>query len=1001
MSGAPFSRIALAAALLEYDNDPDDPIKPKRSAQESAIFAHLRRSGPVPKPESVLEYDDLPEPRRSKDFLKVPLPSDDASLFAPMEPTLGSRASIDGRRSLDVLREHGEQFFQSTQEEESEESHSDDDVDLGSWGLDTFIPPKSKPKEKPAKRPGPSRVRPASEHLDNPPNAQSPQSISYSQDAFNFANDPSSARPRARQMRTRTSSFMNDLGFSEDGSKGPIGNAFSKRPQTSYISSNLEDPVALESRPHSMMDLRSVPFPTSRPGTPGPDFGTGEEAEDSKFVVPLPPPERLSKFDPKAARRARTESVGSWLSDAGLKSNAEARSQTLSNLSMGSPRQRDENDPGASGRPLSMAPSYMPENRRLSKMELLRPKVLIMPSPLRDVNNVQVRSKTDFRAREGFQETTGDRPLPAGFRESTLAARPGVRPPVGPQSSGKLPNSALFMSDSRMSLSASQLMFRNSLMVDGQYLEDDKHMGRAHVDGEKIEMYGEDPEEVEAAYRELHHPTGKLHGHSLIDALTARKDEIKGKKRSVHVCSTYIPMLTDYFSVFTGDGRHSMMDRGPATRSTLIDPSTFDKPQIAVVDGEGRPINLEANRQISDGDRRRSAGPLVDLNGVRPGLRAGMRTSQSRTSVFGVDTVWEREMSRLKKMEAENEADTQLHENQIQKKLKGKPGDMSFSTTLPNSAERMTSETAGTNMLTPPTLPNVTLVTSRPRPRMPKVSDNGSDEGHGAAERRRVSTATLGVKGWFAGSDDEDDRRPSSRITGRFGPSSNPQAPRLPPVTGDSEDEDVPLSRIKPTLKVSRSDSDEDEPLVKTKSRLGVDPPTLNPEPNPTPIETPEPRPMPMNDNEDEDEDDNVPLGLRASVNLHTSDKPSVNPGGDEEDETPLGLRYAASASPNASEHQRQQQMAMMLVQQQQQQAQQQMYLQQMARQSMAGFSNINGAGLMAPAGFPAFGAAPSMGMFGVTAPGPAGIPMVNNADTAKIGRVDAWRKSVAAEPSF
>jgi len=193
---------------------------------------------------------------------------------------------------------------------------------------------------------------------------------------------------------------------------------------------------------------------------------------------------------------------------------------------------------------------------------------------------------------------------------------------------------------------------------------------------------------------------------------------------------------------------------------------------------------------------------------------------------------------------------------------------------------------------------------------------------------------------------------------------------------------------------------------VQTISRLSMVPPALKSEPNPSPIAPPDSKPTPMKEkeDEDEDEDDNVPLGLRASVNLSSLHKPPANPGSDneDEDEAPLGLRYGANTSPNASEQLRQQQMAMMLVQQQQQQAQQQMYLQQMARQSIAGFSNMGGAGLMAPPAFPAFGAVPPMGMFGVTAPvvsGPTGISMVNNPDSAKIGRVDAWRKSVAAEP--
>ncbi|KAF8341275.1 uncharacterized protein EI90DRAFT_3150440 [Cantharellus anzutake] len=999
MPPPPFSRIALAAALLEYDNDPDDPTKPKRSAQDSAIFSHLRRSGPVPKPESVLDYDDLPEPRRSKDFLRVPLPGDDDSLFSPMESTFGVRASIDGRRSLDVLREHGEQFFQAASKEDSEEYDSDDRVDLGSWGLDSLIPPKRKTKDKPAKRPGPSRVRPASEYLDNLPNAQSPQRISYAQDAFDVADGPSSsAGPRARPTRSRTASFMNDLGFLGNASKEATHGTFpmTGRPQTSYIPSEFDGRAGiLGARPHSVMDSISVPFPTSRPATPGPDFRAAEGIEDSKFAIPLPPPERLSKFDPKAARRTRTESMGSWISEPGLRENLEDRARTVS---MGSrPLLGDGNDPGAMGRPVSVAPSQVTEHRRLSRMKLLRPKVLIMPSPLRDLNNVEVSSKPDSRVGEGFLETTGDRPLPAGFRESTLAARPGVRPNTGPEALGKLPTSSHLMPNSRMSLSASQLMFRNSLRVDGNYLEDEQRLSRAQFDGEKIEMYNEDPDQIEAAYRELQHPTGKLLGHNLMDALAARKDEIKGKKR-----------------VFTGDGRFSMMERSLSTRNTLIDAATFDQPQVAVVDSEGRPIKPEA-RKVSDGDRRKSAAPLVDLKGVGSGPRSRTVISKSRTSVFGVDTVWEREMSRLRELEeVEKGAIEQRYiegESKAAKKtkLKGRSAGPSNIPTSPGEEIASEMPQGDSNMLMPPpTLPEVSLVTSRARPRKPKVPSSESDdeEEHGAVERRRVSTATLGVKGWFAGSsDDEDDRRPFSRNTGRFGTPPSSQAPRLPPVTGDSEDEDVPLSQIKPTATVlSRNDSDEDEPLVQTRSRLSVTPTTLLnfPEPKPTPtlptLSNPEPTPA-----DEEDEDDNIPLGLRVSANTRSSQQPPANAGGDDdEDETPLGLRYGTDTSPNAEQQRQQQQMSMLLVQQQQQQqAQQQMYLQHIARQSLAGFSTMTGTGMMPAGGFPTFGP-PSIGMFGVASPvipNPPVMPVVNHADSAKIGRVDAWRKGVAAEP--
>ncbi|KAF9519056.1 hypothetical protein BS47DRAFT_123495 [Hydnum rufescens UP504] len=200
---APFSRIALAAALIEYDNDLEDPTKPRRSAQESAIFSHLRRSGPVPKPQSVLGYDDLPYPRRSKDYLGVPLALDESGPMrgSTLDSTHNPPVSTDPRGSLDILREYGEEYFEKGPAPPSESDESD--VDLTSWGLDSLMPPKtSKDKDKVEKKPGPSRIRPASEHLDNLELSHDPQSAT----GLNF--DISLDNPRRSNSGARPTSML-------------------------------------------------------------------------------------------------------------------------------------------------------------------------------------------------------------------------------------------------------------------------------------------------------------------------------------------------------------------------------------------------------------------------------------------------------------------------------------------------------------------------------------------------------------------------------------------------------------------------------------------------------------------------------------------------------------------------------------------------------------------------------------------------------------------------
>ncbi|KAG8716291.1 hypothetical protein FRC11_005121 [Ceratobasidium sp. 423] len=150
-----FSRLQLAQALLEYDNDDLPPEAPRRSAHDSAIFAHLRRARGPPRPTTTVYGDE--GPRQSTNHLGVELPHDgeaaETELGSGFRGSVGARRSLDiqsalpTRKSIDVLRsdwgdkrasrvEASELGYLETPDEEEEEEAPEGGMDLSSWGLD-------------------------------------------------------------------------------------------------------------------------------------------------------------------------------------------------------------------------------------------------------------------------------------------------------------------------------------------------------------------------------------------------------------------------------------------------------------------------------------------------------------------------------------------------------------------------------------------------------------------------------------------------------------------------------------------------------------------------------------------------------------------------------------------------------------------------------------------------------------------------------------------------
>lgn len=522
--------ISWLTLCIEYDNDPEDPEKPFRSAHESAIFAHLRRIPPLP-----------PQRRKSVDYLSVELPGDETA-DSKTEP--GPPEHVARQSTVDGLRNP---FGRDTVFSEcaSPEEDGEMEVDLASWGLSSFIP-----KEKGSKNKGKEDVTP----LPNPhatTQASSYRSTrSMSMGNLDSLDPPSAAVPDHARRRSL-------------GSALELGNQQSSRLPTRQRPSTMHDAI---DRIPAAPPLYSVPFPTQsvRSASPGPYDGLASPSRDrapsmgsmgsrdllaeaeekpNPFELDPPTPGNTSRFDPKA--RARAMSVATMGSMGSRNIFAEdnqprslspssrldpTRPRTLSNATM----LRDDDASFMGGMP---GRHQTIRDRPYSTAELMRPKVLVMPSPLQ--GQITVGPNPLGMGREGFEITTDGPPLPHGARSNSsnrltsggLGSAPGSVPVA----------SNSFTPNPRANLTLSQLTFRNTLMVGGQrdvaYEDIDTGLRRATEDGEQIidEALQEEParpvtvvvDEPEGNNR----PPGKLYGRSLVDVLEQRKAVMRSKQR--------------------------------------------------------------------------------------------------------------------------------------------------------------------------------------------------------------------------------------------------------------------------------------------------------------------------------------------------------------------------------------------------------------------------------------------------------------------------------------
>lgn len=518
---------------IEYDNEYVSP-ELRRDADQSAIFSSLRRNLPS-------RLGAQSQARRSTDYLGVSLPGETFD-----GGSIASRSSI-ARKSLASVDALRNPFGRdSTHEGPLVDSEDDVEVDLSSWGLDALVD-KDKKKGKEVKRqesdgksylPNPHNTL----QLHEPPGRKRPPASARTMSVGNFTMMTS-------QSREDLDSFGLGGAFLDAKSSVPIPSTSSLGPRRHSVGSPLEyadvkpsDPALRRRRvsEHALIDsipvtppLHAVPFPSEI--DPDGDVDEGGLAYDDEpmdmgrnsFALPPPSADRASRFDPKvlSAQRERVASMASIGTRMFSPSPVPGSSRPGSALSLSGPMQQGGRD------------------RPYSRLELMRPKLLIMPSPLQ--TSASTSALPNSQTRDGFELTTDGPPLPPGARTAARASTASLLSPsfdAGEQlGDGFTPNP-------RASLTLSQLMFRNTLMVDGQRdvafkdIEDKYNLRWATEEGEQVAMDIQESTpaiptmevtDVDAEAPRDKRAPGKLYGKSLIDDLEARKAQMKGKQRYV------------------------------------------------------------------------------------------------------------------------------------------------------------------------------------------------------------------------------------------------------------------------------------------------------------------------------------------------------------------------------------------------------------------------------------------------------------------------------------
>jgi hypothetical protein len=436
-----------------------------------------------------------------------------------------------------------------------------------------------------------------------------------------------------------------------------------------------------------------------------------------------------------------------------------------------------------------------------------------------------------------------------------------------------------------------------------------------------------------------------------------------------------------------------MMVRGQIrTSSTLIDPETLG----------ARPPSQNFDKKAPPLSRRNSgsAGPLLDLNGEKPpmpGASAPTSDLPKSRSVFGVDTLWDREMAKLKEIEAQEKAEAEQRKRREREgagrreknnKKNGKSKGKEMDSTPEHEASPSQDVLESRVSLEPPTLPVIQKPILKRAPVADDEEETESESGDddvplGQAIGYAIDKAT---DDWVVESSDEDGGpRRTTSVGPRYSSTTKSPTPHILPLSndkGDDSDEDLPLTaaveRIAkrttqlPHPSLVDDDEDEDKPLaaVLSESKLSLNQSKLS-------------LPNFSFDNisggrqSTNDDDDEQPLGLRASRLPPMASQVSLAFTGGDDDDKPLAF--------HPEQQRRTQNHILAQVQQQQ----------QMVMQAQMQNSFYFGAPAMMGSGFfgPPMGVPPMM--MGMPVPPPSPPPVH---DTAKFGRVDRWRHDVAVE---
>lgn len=437
--------------------------------------------------------------------------------------------------------------------------------------------------------------------------------------------------------------------------------------------------------------------------------------------------------------------------------------------------------------------------------------------------------------------------------------------------------------------------------------------------------------------------------------------------------------------------------------------------------------NLDITMQAVAGDTL--GEPLVNLNDERLvslGVSASEGNLPQARSVFGVDTLWDREMAKLKEMEAREqaEAESQGQQGGTRHRNRQKKGKLKAHDNVPPSFGPSSSPGISESHTAPAAVAHsspANRVLGRPPVAYDHEDDSEGDDNIPLGQIRQMTEKA--AHDWVAEFSDDEDLGPkrtigvgpryphkskalASRPPQTFDkdedsdedlplaaivrPASQRATQLLAPGLGDDDDDDTPLAEAaqlaaKRATQLSAprvdDDDDEDKPLgvVLAEGRLSL--PSLSFDKFHTDRESAQDG---NNVDDDDEDDDEEPLGLRASRIPRASQMSLGLTGGDEDDDKRLAFH---------PEHQRRTQYQMFVqMQQQQQQQQQQMMMQAQMHQSMYfGAPPMMASGFFAPSILP-----PAMMGMSLPVPMPPSPPPLH--DPAKFGRVDRWRHDVAVE---